>query len=94
MAVVEDLIVGRDGVVRGAKVRLVRKGKSVFLNRPVQKLFPTEVRHDEGKKKESQKEEESKENEKGVGNRQDGRPKKKKRAAALDSVWKTKGMID
>ena len=91
MAVVEDLIVGRDGVVRGAKVRLVRKGKSVFLNRPVQKLFPTEVKHDEGKKKESQKKEESKENEKSVGNRQDGRPK---RAAALDSVWKTKGMID
>ena len=49
MAVVEELVAGRDGVVRGAKVRLARDGKTVFLSRPVQKLFPTEVKHDEGK---------------------------------------------
>ena len=68
---VEELVAGRDGVVRGAKVRLVRKGKSVFLSRPVQKLFHTEVKHNEGKK-ESEK---SKENEKReVSERRDGRP--------------------
>ncbi|XP_046857689.1 LOW QUALITY PROTEIN: uncharacterized protein LOC124451107 [Xenia sp. Carnegie-2017] len=46
--VIEELVVGKDGVVRGAKVRLVRNGKVVHLNRLVQKLFPTELKHDEG----------------------------------------------
>ena len=36
-------------MVSGAKVRLARDGKTVLLSRPVQKLFPTEVKHDEGK---------------------------------------------
>ena len=90
---VEELIAGRDDVARGAKVRLVQKGRAVFLSRPVQKLYPTEVKHDEGKKERKKKDEcVSKENEKReVCERREGRPK---RAAALDSVWKTKSMVD
>ena len=93
MAVVEELVAGRDGVVRGAKVRLARDGKTVFLSRPVQKLFPTEVKHDEGKNERKKKEEcVGKENEtRKVSEKRDERPK---RAATLDSVWKTKNMID
>ena len=41
---VEEVIWGRDGVVRGAKVKVMTKGKPVLLNRPVQKLYPLEVR--------------------------------------------------
>ena len=33
----------RDGEVRGAKLKLVSKGKPVFMKRAVQKLFPLEV---------------------------------------------------
>jgi hypothetical protein len=38
---IESLIVGRDEVVRGAKV--MTKGNAVYLNRPVQKLYPVEL---------------------------------------------------
>lgn len=38
-------------MVGGARVRLVKNGKVLHLSRPVQKLYPTKVRHDEGKKK-------------------------------------------
>ena len=41
---VEEVIRGRDGVVRGAKVRVITKGKPVVINRPVQKLYPLEVK--------------------------------------------------
>ena len=44
MAVVESLIVGKDKEVRGANVRVITKGKAVQLSRPVQKLFPIEIR--------------------------------------------------
>ena len=35
---------GRDGIVRGATVRVIMKGKPVRLSRPVQKLYPLEFR--------------------------------------------------
>ena len=41
---VEEVIRGRDGVVRGAKVRVITKGKPIVINRPVQKLYPLEVK--------------------------------------------------
>ena len=44
MAVVESLIVGKDKEVRGANVRVITKGKAVHLSRPVQNLFPIEIR--------------------------------------------------
>jgi hypothetical protein len=40
---IESLIVGTDEVVRGAKVRVMTKGNPVYLNRPVQKLYPVEL---------------------------------------------------
>ena len=51
-AVVEELIVGKDKEVRGAKVRVVGKGKPRRLNRPIQKLFALEVQAQSGGKME------------------------------------------
>ena len=39
----QDIIVGKDGVVRGASVRKIGSGKPEILNRPLQKLFPLEI---------------------------------------------------
>ena len=42
---VEQLITGKDVEIRGANVKaLTKKGKPVYLNRPVQKLYSLEVR--------------------------------------------------
>ena len=41
---VEEVIRGRDGAVRGAKVQVITKGKLVVINRPVQKLHSLEVK--------------------------------------------------
>ena len=35
VAIVEELIVGRDKEVRGAKVKVAGKGKPVYLKRPI-----------------------------------------------------------
>ena len=43
IAVIEDLIIGKDGVVRGAKVRRAGKGKTEIICRPLQKLYPLEI---------------------------------------------------
>ena len=44
LAAVENLITGKDRIVRGANVRVIAKGKPVRMARPVQKLYPIEVR--------------------------------------------------
>ena len=44
MAVIESLIKGKDEVVRGANIRVIVKGKPMRISRPVQKLYPIEVR--------------------------------------------------
>ena len=86
LAVVEELIVGKDKEVRGAKVRVVGKGKPLCLNRPIKKLFPLEVQARSGGKRE----------ERGLptveseGNLHE-RPR---RAAAVISKAKTKAMLD
>ena len=41
---VEEVIWVRDGAVQGAKVRVITKGKPGVINRPVQKLYPLEVK--------------------------------------------------
>ena len=43
MAVIEELVHRRDNKVRGANVRVVTKGKTLCLSRPLQKLHPIEV---------------------------------------------------
>eukprot|EP00794_Sanderia_malayensis_P015559 gene15559-biopygen13271 len=42
VGIIEDLVKGKDGEIRGAKVRKVSKGKVEVLSRPLQKLFPLE----------------------------------------------------
>lgn len=85
-AVVERLIKGRDDVTRGAEVRVIVKGKHLRISRPIQKLYPLEIRatleRTDGVK-ETQLVSES------------NKPRRNpKRAAALDSQWKTKCMLD
>lgn len=88
MAVVESLIKGKDNVVRGANVRVVAKGKPVRISRPVQKLYPIEVKcaiqgnYQIGRRR-----------------RREGRAttplrRNPSRSAALDCRWKTKHMLD
>ena len=52
MGVVEGLVKGKDGIIRGSEVRVITKGKPVHLSRPVQKLYPLEIRSEgEGQRK-------------------------------------------
>ncbi len=49
MARVEETIIGRDGMVRGAVVKLPSKnGRPTILQRPLQLLYPLEVRNPPG----------------------------------------------
>ena len=43
MGVVHELIKGVDKKTRGAVVRIADKGKSSYLRRPLQRLFPLEI---------------------------------------------------
>ena len=43
MGKVLEQIVGKDGVVRGAKLRLITNRKPIIVKRAVQKLYPLEV---------------------------------------------------
>ena len=94
MGKVVEKIVGKDGVVRGAKVRLITKGKPIIVNRAVQKLYPLEV---SSTLKEVSENESGQRNANSVGNA--GKqviPRREipRRAAALDSRWKTQAMLD
>ena len=40
MGKVVGLITGKEGEVRGAKLKLITKGKAIFVNRALQKLYP------------------------------------------------------
>lgn len=89
MGKILELIAGKDGEVRGAKLKLITKGKPTLVNRAVQKLYPLEVcsvsrEFDEG-------------NIHPVGNAVKQTPAGReipRRAAALDSRWKTRVMLD
>ena len=41
---VQELLDGRDGRVRGAKLRVARKGRYSTLHRPLQLLYPLEIK--------------------------------------------------
>ena len=43
MGVVEQLITGKDGQVRGVEVRILSQGKTHVLRRPIQKIYPLEI---------------------------------------------------
>ena len=83
LAVVEELVRGRDGIVRGAKIRVITKGKIVRISRPVQRLYPIEVRADEDEV---------------AAMRAPCVPQVRRtlprRTAALDAGWKTRLMLD
>lgn len=83
--VVESLVKGKDGVVRGARVRIVTKGKPIHLSRPVQKLYPLEIRS----KGEGLPRADS-------SVQADENPTRTvpRRNAALDSRWKSRLMLD
>ena len=92
---VEEVIRGRDGVVRGAKVRVITKGKPVVINRPVQKLYPLEVKAQTLKLSLGEEQEVNKSG--GQVNKREavvdarGTPH---RAAAMDAGWKCRLILD
>jgi len=44
MGIVNEKYTGKDGFIRGCKVKtLTKNGKSIYLNRPVNKLYPLEI---------------------------------------------------
>ena len=91
----EEVIRGRDGVVRGAKVRVITKGKPVVINRPVQKLYPLEVKAQTLKPSLGEEQEVNKSGEQ-VNKREAvvdarGTPS---RAVAMDAGWKCRLMLD
>ena len=84
MAVVESLLVGKDKEVRGANVRVITKGRATHLSRPVQKLFPVEIRTETYEISDVSKERITKSQRRDVP----------RRSAALDAVWKTRAMVN
>ena len=87
MAIIEGLIQGKDDPVRGAKVRVITKGKVVCLNRPMQMLYTLEVRESVP---------ELPQRPKSPVERQGSARKRDipRRVAALDAAWKTREMIN
>ena len=107
MGVIEELITGKDGQVRGAKVRKLGRGKFEILTRPLQKLYPLEITnrdhdkkqvgHDESltEEEEMRKEVESKENEEKIVKNGDTKKRNRPlRAAAKDARLLSKLMLD
>ena len=89
LAKVEELIIGKDKEVRGAKVRVAGKGRPVYLKRPVQKLYPLEIQArpgGEGREGNSP----SAESEGSLH----GLNERPRRAAAVISKAKTRAMLD
>ena len=101
--IVEQTIVGKDGHTHGAKVRIASTGKSpAYLSRPIQKLYPLEIRCKDNLKDENgmenklgkslnSKEEWSNRKE---GSDQKGERRVSSRAAAMDAKWRTRLMLD
>ena len=107
MGVIEELIAGKDGQVRGAKFRKLGRGKFEILTRPLQKLYPLEITiRDHDKKSvgndeslteenEMRKEVESKENEENIVKNGDKKKRNRPlRAAAKDARLLSKLMLD
>ena len=109
IGIIESLIVGKDGQVRGVNLRVSGKGKPQFCSRPVQKVYPLEIsafRERDGQRKDKEKDvdpgmrrDSTEGNEDGekvgmeIENERESRYHPK-RAAAKDAQWKTKLMLD
>ena len=95
-AVVESLVEGKDNVVRGARIRVITNGKPIRMARPVQKLYPLEIRNETEQARETQ----------WVGTHEGQEPEQEvakvtksgrnvpRRTAAIDAEWRTKRMLD
>ena len=93
MEVVEKLVVGKHGRVRGAKVKLIAKGKPVYMDRPIQKLYPLEGKAQIARN-DQQVSENVEEPNTPVIDMYSEAPVRSKRAAAVDSGWKTRQMLE
>ena len=83
---IEELIVGKDQRVRGAKVRVAGKGKPIYLKRPLQKIYPLEIQARPGGKGEAVN---------APVTRTEGiLHERTKRVAAVNSREKTRTMLD
>ena len=88
--VVKELIEGKDKIVRGAKVCVMKKGRKQVLCRPCVHLYPVEMRNvdvDDVAEVVGDKMDRVDEKDECVGRRL-------KRNAAVDARWKTKAMLD
>ena len=101
MGIVDELIVGKDGHTRGAKVRMHGAGKPDYLNRPLQKLYPLELSvrnvNEEQEKIMESENSEVESGEKGLENSVETRHPGRKaphRAAAQDARLRTQLMLD
>ena len=101
MAVVEKLIKGKDGEIRGAVVRKAGKGKPQSFVRPLQKLYPLEISSGDHLKTDGIEEGGISERAESKGNgekisleRDCGTRSHLGRAAAKDARWKSKLMLD
>ena len=83
MAVMESLIVGRQKEVRRTTIHVITKGRAVHLSRPVQKLFPIEIRTETSEISDVSKER--------IRSQRCDVPC---RSAPLDAVWKTRVMVN
>ena len=101
--IVEETIIGKDGQVRGAKVRRNGRGKFEILTRPLQRLFPLEISaRDERKENNSvsrmeevREETDDNENEKGRKQKDElGKLNRPHRAAASNARILSKLMLD
>ena len=90
---IEEIIMGKDGVIRGAKVRIISRGRPEFISRPLQKLFPIEMRDEEEKQGGTMEGKEQCEAEFEVRRTENG-TERTHRAAAGDAVWCTRIILD
>jgi len=91
VAIVEELIRGKDNEVRGARIRKAGKGKHEILNRPVQKLIPLECAVKDCQKRKNE-EESIKRDKKMV--KELPAFERPQRIAAKDARLKTRFMLD
>lgn len=93
MGQIVELIEGKDGFVRGAKARICGRGKPETLNRPLQKLFPFELSKERNEKG-GEGSEINKDMNEAQGENEKEPSTRLKRAAAKDSQWKTRLLLD
>ncbi|KAL5475814.1 hypothetical protein EMCRGX_G025680 [Ephydatia muelleri] len=87
--VIEQVLSGQDGLVRGARVRVRSRNGSILLNRPLQLLYPLEVSlvelHSDTRTAE-QDEIEEQQGPDETGEKQEGRPKRMASALARERI--------